>query len=220
MSRTTIQIDEALNDYLRDISVRETEVMSDLRERTAEMEAANMQISSEQGALMTLLVELMGVGRAVEIGTFTGYSALCIARAMPDDGELICCDVDEEWTSIAQDYWKEAGLDDRIRLELRPALETLEALIDDRQAESFDFAFVDADKENYVDYYDRCMTLVRPGGLLAFDNVLWGGSVVDPEDDDASTRAIRRLNETIADDARVTPSMVPIGDGLLLARKR
>jgi predicted O-methyltransferase YrrM len=220
MSRTTIQIDEALNDYLRDISVRETEVMTDLRERTAEMEAANMQISSEQGALMTLLVELMGVGRAVEIGTFTGYSALCIARAMPDDGELICCDVDEEWTSIAQDYWKEAGLDDRIRLELRPALETLEALIDDGEAEGFDFAFVDADKENYVDYYDRCMTLVRPGGLLAFDNVLWGGSVVDPEDDDASTRAIRRLNETIADDPRVTPSMVPIGDGLLLARKR
>jgi predicted O-methyltransferase YrrM len=220
MSRTTIQIDEALNDYLRDISVRETEVMTDLRERTAEMEAANMQISSEQGALMTLLVELMGVGRAVEIGTFTGYSALCIARAMPDDGELICCDVDEEWTSIAQDYWKEAGLDDRIRLELRPALETLEALIDDGEAEGFDFAFVDADKENYVDYYDRCMTLVRPGGLLAFDNVFWGGSVVDPEDDDASTRAIRRLNETIADDPRVTPSMVPIGDGLLLARKR
>jgi caffeoyl-CoA O-methyltransferase len=220
MSRTTIQIDEALNDYLRDISVRETEVMTDLRERTAEMEAANMQISSEQGALMTLLVELMGVERAVEVGTFTGYSALCIARAMAADGELICCDVDEEWTSIAQDYWARAGLDDRIRLELRPALETLEALIDDGQADSFDFAFVDADKENYVEYYDRCMTLVRPGGLLAFDNVLWSGSVVNPDDDDASTRAIRRLNETIADDERVTPSMVPIGDGLLLARKR
>lgn len=220
MSRTTIQIDEALNDYLREISVRETEVMAELRERTASMEAANMQISAEQGALMTLLVELMGVERAIEIGTFTGYSALCIGRALPEDGELVCCDVDEEWTSIARDYWAREGLDDRIRLELRPALETLEALIDDGQRGDFDFAFVDADKEHYVDYYEGCMDLVRPGGLLAFDNVLWSGSVVDPEDDDPSTKAIRRLNDTVADDDRVTPSLVPIGDGLLLARKR
>ena len=220
MSRTTIQIDEALNDYLREISVRETEVMAELRERTASMEAANMQISAEQGALMTLLVELMGVERAIEIGTFTGYSALCIGRALPEDGELVCCDVDEEWTSIARDYWAKEGLDDRIRLELRPALETLEALIDDGHRGDFDFAFVDADKQNYVDYYEGCMDLVRPGGLLAFDNVLWSGSVVDPEDDDSSTKAIRRLNDTVADDDRVTPSLVPIGDGLLLARKR
>ncbi len=220
MSRTTIQIDEALNDYLREISVRETEVMAELRERTASMEAANMQISAEQGALMTLLVELMGVERAIEIGTFTGYSALCIGRALPEDGELVCCDVDEEWTSIARDYWAKEGLDDRIRLELRPALETLEALIDDGHRGDFDFAFVDADKENYVAYYEGCMDLVGPGGLLAFDNVLWSGSVVDPEDDDPSTKAIRRLNDTVADDDRVTPSLVPIGDGLLLARKR
>jgi predicted O-methyltransferase YrrM len=220
MSRTTIQIDEALNDYLREISVRETEVMAELRERTASMEAANMQISAEQGALMTLLVELMGVERAIEIGTFTGYSALCIGRALPEDGELVCCDVDEEWTSIARDYWAKEGLDDRIRLELRPALETIEALIDDGHRGDFDFAFVDADKENYVEYYEGCMDLVRPGGLLAFDNVLWSGSVVDPEDDDPSTKAIRRLNDTVADDDRVTPSLVPIGDGLLLARKR
>lgn len=220
MSRTTIQIDEALNDYLREVSVRETDVMTRLREETAELEAAMMQISPEQGQLMTLLVELLGVQRALEVGTFTGYSALCIADAMSPGSQLICCDVSEEWTDIARRYWAEADLEDRIDLHLRPAMETLEALVEDGRAGDFDFAFIDADKANYDGYYERCLELVSTGGLIAVDNTLWSGAVVDEANTEESTEAIRALNAKIAEDERVTPSVVPIGDGLTLARVR
>jgi predicted O-methyltransferase YrrM len=220
MSRSTIRVDDALLDYIQDVSVRETDVQRRLREETAELEQSNMQIAPEQGQFMQLLAELTGVERAIEIGTFTGYSALCIARALPEEGELIACDVSEEWTSMARRYWREAGVDDRIDLRLQPALETLETLLEADGAATFDFAFIDADKSNYGRYYDHCLELVRTGGLIAVDNTLWGGSVVDPEDDSESTEAIRALNERIADDDRVTPSLVPIGDGVMLARKR
>ncbi len=220
MSRSTLQVDDALLDYICDVSLRETEVQHRLREETAELDAANMQISPEQGQLMQLLVELTGTERAIEIGTFTGYSALCIARALPEYGDLIACDVSEEWTDIARRYWAEAGLDDRIELRLQPALETVDQLLEHGEEKTFDFAFIDADKPNYPVYYDRCLELVRPGGLIALDNTLWSGSVVDPDDDSESTEAIRDVNARIRDDERVTPSLVPIGDGVMLARKR
>jgi caffeoyl-CoA O-methyltransferase len=178
-----------------------------------------MQIGPEQGAFMGLLVELTQAKRAIEIGTFTGYSSLCIAGALPADGKLICCDVSEEYTRIARDYWRRAGLESKIELRLGPAVATLDALID-ANVEAFDFAFIDADKTNYASYYDRAMQLVRPGGLIAIDNVLWGGAVAKPEENDEDTKAIRAVNEKIRNDDRVTLALVPVGDGLTLARKR
>lgn len=220
MSSSTIQLEEPVLEYLREVSLREPELLGDLRDETAELEASNMQISPEQGQLMTLLVELTGVERAIEIGTFTGYSAIAVARALPEEGELVACDVSEEWTAIARDYWQRAGLEDRIRLELRPALETIDSLLEAGEAGTFDFAFVDADKENYLQYYEKCLELLSPGGVLTVDNTLWGGSVADPDDDRETTNAIRRLNARIGEDERVTQSLVPIGDGLTVARKR
>ncbi len=220
MSRSTLNVDDRLMDYIREVGVRESPVLEELRKETGEMEAANMQISAEQGQLMRLLAKLTGVERAIEIGTFTGYSAICVAEAMPEDGQLIACDVDEDWTSVAREYWERAGVEDRIDLHLRPAVETIDELLESGEAGTFDFAFIDADKENYDAYYEGCLELLRDGGLIGIDNTLWSGRVADPDEQGESTRAIRAVNDKIADDERVDVSLVPIGDGLTLARKR
>lgn len=220
MSATTIAMTEALHGYLLSTTVREPELLGRLRRETARSPAAGMQISPEQGQLMGLLVQLLGARRALEVGVFTGYSSTVVALALPADGELVACDVSEEWTAIARRYWREAGVEAKIRLTLQPALITLDGLLAAGQAGSFDFAFIDADKESYDAYYERCLSLLRPGGLLAVDNALWGGAVADPTDQHASTRALRALNQKISGDARVSSSLVPIGDGLYLARKR
>jgi predicted O-methyltransferase YrrM len=219
MARRSLELDDRLYEYLVQFGTRESELLKDLRTETAKMPGAGMQIGPEQGAFMGLLVELIGAKRALEIGTFTGYSSLCIAGAMPADGKLICCDVSEEYTKVARDYWRRAGLESKIELRLGPAVATLDALID-ADVEPFDFAFIDADKTNYGNYYDRAMKLVRPGGLIAIDNVLWGGDVAKPEANDDDTKAIRAVNETVRNDERVTLALAPIGDGLTLARKR
>lgn len=179
-----------------------------------------MQLAPEQGQFLALLVELTGARRALEVGSFTGYSGLCLALALPADGRLVACDISEDFTAIARRYWTEAGVAEKIDLRLAPALESLDALLDGGAAGSFDFMFVDADKENYPNYYERGLGLLRPGGLMAIDNVLWGGAVADPARQDADTEAIRALNAKLRDDERVTLSLVPIGDGLTLARKR
>ena len=220
MSRRTLTIDDRLYDYLLDVSVREPDVLRRLRERTAEMPRSGMQISPEQGQFMALLVRLIGARRTLEVGTFTGYSTLCVASALGDTGEVVACDVNEEYAAVAREFWAEAGLDDRIDLRLAPALTTLDGLIDEGQIGTFDFAFIDADKTNQLAYYERCLELVRPGGLVAVDNTLWGGSVADPDDEEESTAAIRRFNAALHDDERVDLSLVPIGDGLTLARRR
>ncbi len=220
MSNRTVSLDDRLYDYLLAVSVREPRVLAELREETAKLPNAGMQISPEQGQFMRLLVELLGARRTLEIGVFTGYSALCVAQALPPDGELVACDVSEEYTNVARRYWQRAGLEQRIQLELGPALATLDRRIAAGEAGSYDFAFIDADKESYQAYYERCLQLLRQGGLIAIDNVLWGGSVADPENQKSSTLAIRALNSKLADDPRVSVSLIPIGDGLFLARKR
>jgi predicted O-methyltransferase YrrM len=220
MSNRTLTIDERIYDYLLSISVKEPALLGRLREETAQDPLANMQIAPEQGRFMALLVELLGVRHAIEIGTYTGYSALCIAMAMPSDGHLICCDTSEQWTAVARRYFVEASVADRIELKIAPALTTLDDLLAKGQMGAFDFAFIDADKENYENYFERCLALARPGGLIAVDNTLWGGSVADPENQEPSTQAIRRFNEKLYNDERVSLSLVPIGDGLTLARKK
>jgi predicted O-methyltransferase YrrM len=220
MSATTIAMTEALQDYLLATTVREPELLARLRHETAALPSAGMQISPEQGQLMRLLIELTGARRALEVGVFTGYSSTVVALALPADGKLVACDVSHEWTAIARRYWREAGVESKIELVVQAARTTLDQLLAAGHAGSFDFAFVDADKEQYDDYYERCLSLLRPGGLLAIDNALWGGAVADPSDHDDSTLALRALNQKIADDPRVTSSLVPIGDGLYLVRKR
>ncbi len=219
MSNRTLSIDDRLYEYLLGTSVREPEVLRRLREETASQPLARMQIAPEQGQFMALLMQIAGVRRAIEVGTFTGYSALSMVLAMPDDGHMVCCDINEEWASVAQRYWAEAGVQDRIDLRLAPALDTLDELVE-AAAGQFDFAFIDADKQNYTAYYDKCMQLVRSGGLIAIDNTLWSGAVADPANDEASTRAIRRFNDRLYHDDRINISLVPIGDGLTLAYKR
>jgi len=220
MSTRTLTVDDKLYDYLLTVSVREPRVLAELREETARLPEAGMQISPEQGQLMRLLVELMGARRCLEVGVFTGYSSTSVALSLPPGGKLVACDVSEEFTSVARRYWRKAGVEDRIELRLGPALGTLDALLGAGERGRFDFAFIDADKDNYLAYYERCLELLRSGGLLAIDNVLWGGSVVDPEDSRSSTRAIRSINDVISRDERVSISLVPIGDGLFLVRKR
>jgi len=222
MSKRTLSIDDRLHDYIIATSVREDALLRRLRDETAKMPMSMMQLSPDQGQFMGLLVELIGARRAIEVGTFTGYSSICVARALPADGELICCDVSEEFTGIARRYWREAGLDGKIDLRLAPATDTLDALLAEGQEGRFDFAFIDADKENYHHYYERVLRLLRRGGLLTVDNVLWDGRVADPAigKDDVDTTAIRQLNDRIYKDERVSISLVPIGDGLTLARKR
>lgn len=220
MSPRTISLDDRLYGYLLGVSLREPAVLAKNREETARLPGAGMQVAPEQGQFLGLLVELMGARRALEVGVFTGYSSTSVALSLPEDGLLVACDVSEEWTRIARETWREAGVESRIELRLGPALDTLSALLSEGGAGSFDFAFVDADKENYVRYYESCLELVRPGGLLAFDNALWDGRVADPLDQSESTLGIRALNERLREDGRVSTSLVPIGDGLMLARKR
>jgi caffeoyl-CoA O-methyltransferase len=220
MSVATIAMTEALHGYLLKTTVREPALLARLREETARLPSGGMQISPEQGQLMGLLIELIGARRTLEVGVFTGYSSIIVALALPKDGKLVACDVSDEWTSIARRYWREAGVESKIDLHVQPALKTLDALLANGQAGSFDFAFIDADKSGYDAYYERCLTLVRPGGLVAVDNTLWSGAVANDADQGESTRAIRALNSKIAADTRVTSSLVPIGDGLYLARKR
>lgn len=220
MSNRSIELDDRLYDYLLRVSLREPPALERLRAETMKLAARNMQIAPEQGQFMAVLVKLIGARRGLEIGVFTGYSSLAVALALPDDGRLVALDRSEEWTATARRYWREAGVAHKIDLRLGEALATLDRLIDDGHAESFDFAFVDADKENYGNYYERALRLVRPGGLIMFDNVLWGGKVADPAVDDEDTAAIRALNVALHRDDRVDVSLVPIGDGLTLARKR
>lgn len=219
MSTRTIGLSDQLHAYLTNEAMHESDVLRRLREETAKLPKAGMQISPEQGRFMTLLAEMLDCKRAIEIGVFTGYSALCVASAMPPDGKLIACDISDEWTSIARRYWAEAGVADKIDLRLAPALETLDALIADGQAGTYDFAFIDADKESTDAYYEKCLALLRPGGVVATDNALRNGTVADPDNTEAATVALRTLNAKARDDTRVTASLIPIGDGLLLARK-
>ncbi len=220
MTRHRIEIDDRLQDYILANSLREPEVLRRLRQETAGLPGAGMQIGPEQGQFMALLVELIGARRTLEIGTFTGYSALVVALALPPGGRLVACDVSAEYTAVARRYWAEAGVADKIELHLAPALETLDRLLAENRAGSFDFAFIDADKANYSTYYEGALALLRPGGLIAIDNVLWGGKVLEEAPGDPDTQAIQALNATIKDDPRVTISLLPLGDGLTLARKR
>jgi predicted O-methyltransferase YrrM len=220
MSAKSHGLSDELHAYLLSVGVREPEILRRLREETARLPQANMQIAPEQGAFMALLVELTGARRCLEVGTFTGYSALAVALRLPPDGRLTCCDLSEEWTSVARRYWEEAGVADRIELRLGPARDTLDALLAGGAAGSYDFAFIDADKQNYITYYEQVLRLLRHGGLVAIDNVFWSGKVAKPARGDADVAAIVELNRLIADDERVSISMVPIADGLTLARKR
>lgn len=220
MTVRLLDITPKLYDYMLSVSSRETKLMARLRDETAKMPGAGMQIPPMQGQFLAFLVSLIGARRGIEIGTFTGYSALWVASALPDDGKLICCDVNETTTAVARRYWKEAGVDRKIELRLAPALETLEALLAAGGAGAFDYVFVDADKENYDAYYERALALLRAGGLIVFDNMLWGGSVADGRKRDADTLALKALNAKLHDDRRIDLSLLYIGDGVALARKR
>lgn len=220
MTNITLNLTPELYDYLLKVSLRDDPLRARIRAETAQLPLAQMLSSPEQGQLMGFLVRLIGAKKALEIGVFTGYSALCVAEALAEDGELIACDVNEEWTAKAKGYWQEAGLDHKIDLRLAPALETLDALLSEGQANSFDFAFLDADKANYPNYYERLMQLLRPGGLILVDNTLWSGRVIDPQVEDDDTQAIRAFNASLLDDQRVDLSLLPVSDGLTLLRKR
>ena len=220
MSKQTLGLENNIYQYLLSVSIRESEVLTRLREETASHPRNIMQISPEQGQFMALLVQLMGAKKALEIGVFTGYSSLVVAASLPPEGKMVACDVSEEYTSIARHYWQQAGVANKIDLRIAPAIETLDKLIAAGEVNTFDFAFIDADKSNYDNYYERALQLVRPGGLIAIDNVLWSGQVADSEIQDNRTNKIRALNEKIHQDERVTISLVPIGDGVTLARKR
>ena len=219
MSSRTITMNDTIYRYLHGVSLRESDVQRRLREETAALEYSGMQISPEQGQLMRMLAGLVGARHAIEVGVFTGYSALSVALALPADGELIACDVNEEWTAIARRYWAEAGVAGKVRLELAPAGETLAALVREGRTGEFDIAFIDADKTGYDFYFERCLELLRPGGLVMIDNVLWGGSVADESDQSEDTVALRALNSKLKDDLRIELCMLPVGDGLTLARK-
>jgi predicted O-methyltransferase YrrM len=220
MSKGSIGLSDELNAYLIEVGAREPEVLARLREETAVMPQAGMQIAVEQGALLSMLVKLLGARRVLEIGTFTGYSSTAMALALPPDGRIVCCDVSEGFTAVARRTWVAAGVEDRVDLRLAPALETLEALLGTDGAGSFDLAFIDADKTNYRGYVEGALLLVRQGGLIAIDNVLWSGRVIDPAETDEDTQAIRDLNADLAMDERVDIAMVPIADGLTLLRVR
>ncbi|HTG40350.1 MAG TPA: class I SAM-dependent methyltransferase [Methylomirabilota bacterium] len=220
MSNVSLGLPPDLHAYLVRHGVREPDILRRLREETASLPQHDMQIAPEQGALMALLVQLSGARRAIELGTFTGYSSLAVMLAMPPDGTIVCCDVSDEWTSVARRYWAQAGVADRVDLRLAPALETLDALLASGGAGTFDFAFIDADKTDYAEYHERIVQLLRSGGLAVYDNVFWGGDVIDPSRTDPATVGVRRLNERLATDERVTISMIPVADGLTLALKR
>ncbi len=219
MSKQTLGLEQSLYDYLLSVSLREPAILTQLRQETAQMPRSIMQISPEQGQFMALLIKLIGAKKTLEVGVFTGYSSLVVALALPADGKIVACDVSEEFTSIARRYWQQAGVADKIDLHIAPALETLDKLLTAGEAGTFDFAFIDADKSNYDNYYERCLELIRPGGLIALDNVLWSGKVADTEIQDNQTNKIRALNRKLHEDSRITLSLVPIADGLTLAIK-
>ena len=219
MSNRTLSIDDRTYDYLCDVSINEPDLLRQLREETAQLEYSVMQISPDQGQFMSLLIKMMAAKRAIEIGTFTGYSSICVASAMPEEGRLICCDISPQWTSIAEKYWALAGLEEKIELYTQPAEQTLQKLLDDGAEKTFDFIFIDADKQNYISYYEMALRLLRKGGIIAVDNTLWSGAVADPENIEPGTRAIRRFNDMLKEDRRVSSSLLTIGDGLTLILK-
>lgn len=220
MANRTIGISDELAAYVVKVGTREPDVLARLREETSAIPQHGMQIAPEQGAFLAILVELTGARRCIEVGTFTGYSSTAVALALPDDGHLVCCDVSEEWTSLARKYWAEAGVAGKIDLRIAPAAETLDQLLADGEESTYDFAFVDADKSGYDRYYERLMRLVRPGGLIAFDNTLWSGRVLEQNSEDEDTRALQALNTKLADDERITLCLLPLADGVTLARRR
>ncbi|MGD2183672.1 class I SAM-dependent methyltransferase [Lusitaniella coriacea] len=220
MTKKTIGLDDRLYQYLHEISLREPEILQKLRDETEELPMSVMQVSPEQGQFMGFLVRLMGAKKTLDIGVFTGYSSLAVALALPPGGKVVGCDTSEEYTAIARRYWQDAGVEDKVDLYLAPALETLDRLIEEGQGGTFDFAFIDADKNNYGNYFDRALELLRPGGLIAVDNVLWSGKVAEPDEQDNLTTAIRNFNQRVYSDERVDISLVPIADGLTLALKR
>jgi caffeoyl-CoA O-methyltransferase len=220
MSARTITLTDELLAYVNSVGVREPAVLRKLREETAPLAQHDMQIGPMQGAFMSLLVRLIGARTCLEVGTFTGYSSTVVALALPDDGKLLCCDVSREWTDVARRYWAEAGVADKIELRLAPAVETLDQLLAEGQEGSFDFAFIDADKTGYDAYYERALRLVRRGGLIAIDNTLQHGRVVDASSDSDNVRAVRALNQKIRDDDRVEMVLLPLADGLTLAVPR
>ena len=220
MSNKTIGLSDELAAYVVRVGAREPEVLARLREETAALPQHGMQISPEEGAFLAMLAELTGARRCIEVGTFTGYSSTAVALALPEDGRLVCCDVSEEWTSMARRYWDDAGVATKIDLRIAPASDTLDQLLADGEESTYDFAFVDADKSGYDGYYERLLRLVRPGGLIAFDNTLWNGSVLDEDSDDEDTRAIQALNAKLAADERISLCLLPVADGVTLARRR
>jgi predicted O-methyltransferase YrrM len=220
MSSSSFLLTDAIATYYSRVAIREESLFAELRDETAKLPMARMQIAPEQAQLMAILVKLLGARRCIEVGVFTGYSSLAVASALPPEGELLACDVSEEWTAIARRYWKKGGVDRRIRLVLAPAAGTLDAELASGKAGSYDFAFIDADKTAYLDYYERCLALLRAGGLIAVDNTLWSGRVADPGVGDEDTVALRRFNEAVSADMRVDLCLVPIADGLTLLRKR
>ncbi|MFJ7283214.1 O-methyltransferase [Pseudomonas sp. NPDC099000] len=217
MTARTLNLDDSLYQYLLDVSLRETPLLKRLRDETQALPMARWQVAPEQGQFLALLVKLIGAKRLLEVGTFTGYSALCMAAALPEGGSLICCDIPGDYNAIARRYWQEAGLAERIDLRLAPALETL-AILD--QSGEFDLIFIDADKSNYPNYLEHALRLLRVGGLAVFDNTLWSGRVLEQNAESADTRAIQALNRALRDDSRVDLSLLPLGDGLTLCRKR
>jgi len=220
MSNTTLNLNDQLYKYLLGVSLRESEVLQALREETANLPEHNMQISPEQGQFMRLLVQLIGATKGIEIGVFTGYSALSMAMGLPEEGRLIALDVSEEWTNVGRRYWEMAGVAHKIDLRIAPAIESLQNLVAEGKEGTFDFAFIDADKENYYNYYEYCLQLLRPNGLIAIDNVLWSGKVADVDNSEAETVAIRALNKKLHKDDRIDLSLLPLSDGLTLIRKK
>ncbi|MGI8504955.1 MAG: class I SAM-dependent methyltransferase [Hassallia sp.] len=219
MTKQTLGLEQHIYDYLLSVSLREPEILQQLRQETDQHPLSQMQISPEQGQFMALLVQLMGAKKTLEVGVFTGYSSLIVALALPPSGKVVACDVSEEYTAIARRYWQQAGVADKIDLHIAPAMDTLDRLLANQEAETFDFAFIDADKSSYDGYYERALQLVRPGGLIAIDNVLRSGRVADPQVQDNGTKTIRALNQKLHQDSRITLSLVPIADGLTLALK-
>jgi predicted O-methyltransferase YrrM len=220
MSTKYTRLDQPLYNYLLSNSLRESSALTQLRAETATLPMARMQIAPEQGQFMGLLIKLMGAKRVIEVGVYTGYSTLAVAEALPDDGLIVACDINAETCAIAQRYWQQAGVAHKIDLRLAPAAQTLQALLDDGHSESFDFAFIDADKSTYNDYYELSLALLRPGGLIVVDNVLWGGAVLETSTDDEDTQAIQCFNALRKDDQRVDLSLLAVADGLSLLRKR
>jgi len=220
MSKKTISLNDNLYNYLLSVSLREPAVLKELRAETATLSTSRMQISPEQGQFMGLLIELMGAKKTLDIGVYTGYSSLVVALALPSEGCVVACDINTEWTQIAKKYWRQAQVEQKITLHIAPALQTMEQLISNHEENTFDFAFIDADKENYPLYYEKALILLRPGGLILVDNTLWDGAVADPTIQNKSTQNIRNFNEKLYHDERVTLSLLPLGDGLTLARKR